>query len=80
MAYWLTVTPCVECDENCTQCPLRDRPVELHAVESETKPERAVNGPRDSAEELLGVLAKWFTFGADGLLRMKDCASKGHLS
>lgn len=72
MPYWLTATPCDACDDNCFACPLRDRPVQLQVVVSEDAPLRAVNGPGKTPEELLGVLARSFSVGEDGFLRLKE--------
>lgn len=72
MAYWLCYTPCVACDGRCVDCVHRDLPISVHVVESEAAPAHAVNGPCATPDELLGVMARHFRFGDDGLLRLKS--------
>jgi hypothetical protein len=71
MPYWLCYTPCVACSGQCAACEHRNLPVNVHVIESEAQPAHAVNGPCATADELLGVMSRNFTFGEDGLLRLR---------
>ncbi len=70
---WLCYLPCAQCltPDNCETCQHQDQPVLLYRVISATRPLRAVNGPAKDADELLGILAKFFEFREDGRLYLR---------
>jgi hypothetical protein len=68
--FWLTYI-CAECDRHeCIECQYPDRPAQLKIIEASTRPQRTVNGPRASAEELLGVMQRYSYWSSDDLLHL----------
>lgn len=74
MPYYLVYQRCSDCtDGNCFQCVQPGRNLVLRVVQADEIPEHAINGPCDTAQELIGMMSKHFDFDPEtGLMFFKQ--------
>ena len=66
MPYYLVYEPCENCHvKNCLQCVQTDRQLTLRAVQADEPPDRSINGPCETPEDLLGHIARFFEFDVE---------------
>jgi hypothetical protein len=74
MPFFLVYEPCADCaDAHCLQCVKPGRQLTLRAVHAEMPPERSINGPCETPQDLLNHMAKFFDFDpSTGVMLFKN--------
>jgi hypothetical protein len=63
MPYYLVYHRCPGCERiSCLQCIQPDRHLTIRAERADNPPINSINGPADTREELLGIMARVFAF------------------
>lgn len=79
MSFYLTFEPCPDCiAKNCLQCVLTDRRLTIRAVQSETPPLNALNGPCETSQDLLAHMARFFDFDPETGIMYFKALEVGH--
>ena len=63
MAYWLVYERCDHCEKrDCLQCHEENRSLTLRVVQADDMPERSLNGPCATPQEILTRMGQFFGF------------------